>query len=120
MNRRRLQSGEGQMGCIISLLILLAVAFVAFKMVPVKVKAAEFRQELVDEAKSGSLRKDKEIRANLMSKADELGLPLKEQDLSITRSRSNITIAAHYTVPIEFPGYTYMWRFEADYSTPLF
>lgn len=120
MSRRRLQSGEGQMGCIISLVILLIVAFIAFKMVPVKVKSAEFRAELVDEAKSGSLRKDKEIRANLMDKAAELNLPLQNEDLKINRSRSQITIEARYVVPIEFPGYTYMWEFDADYSTPLF
>ncbi len=120
MNRRRLQSGEGQAGCIISLIILLIVAFIAFKMVPVKVKSADFRQELVDEAKSGSLRNDKQIRANLMDKAAELNLPLKDEDLKITRSRSQITIEASYVVPIEFPGYTHMWEFDADYSTPLF
>lgn len=120
MSRRRLQSGEGQLGCIISLVLLLAVAFVAFKMVPVKVKAAEFRQELVDEAKSGSLRNDKQIRSNLMNRASELGLPLQEQNLKITRSVSNITIEAKYIVPVEFPGYTYMWEFDPSYSTPLF
>lgn len=120
MNRRKRQSGEGQGGCIISLLILLAVAFIAFKMVPVKVKAAEFRQELVDEAKSGSLRNDKQIRANLMDKAAELNLPLQDQDLKIQRSRSQITIEASYVVPVEFPGYTHMWKFSPSYSTPLF
>lgn len=120
MNRRRHQSGEGQAGCIISLLLLLAVAFIAFKLVPVKVKAAEFRQELVDEAKSGSLRKDKQIRANLMDKASELGIPLEDQNLKISRSRSQITIEAKYTVPVEFPGYTHMWEFDPSYSTPLF
>lgn len=120
MNRRKEQSGEGQGGCIVSLLILLAVAFIAFKMVPVKVTAAEFRQELVDEAKSGSLRKDKQIRANLMDKAAELNIPLKDQDLKIQRSRGQISIEATYTVPIEFPGYTYMWTFSPEYATPLF
>lgn len=120
MSRRRFQSGEGQAGCIVSLLLLLVVAFIAYKMVPVKVKAADFRQELVDEAKSGSLRKDKEIRANLMEKASELGLPLKDQDLKISRSRAAITIEATYVVPVEFPGYTYMWEFDPSYSTPLF
>lgn len=120
MRRRRLQSGEGQAGCIVSLVILLAVAFVAYKMVPVKVKAAEFRQELVDEAKSGSLRTDKQIQQNLLAKAAELKLPLKEQDLRIKRSQASITIEADFVVPIEFPGYTYMWEFHPDYSTPLF
>lgn len=120
MRSRRSQSGEGQGGCIFSLLILLAVAFVCYKMIPVKVKAAEFRQELVDEAKSGSLRTDKQIRANLMQKADDLGLPLKEQDLKISRNRSQITVSAEYVVPVDFPGYTYMWEFDPDYTTPLF
>ncbi|MDX1581964.1 MAG: hypothetical protein R3338_00015 [Thermoanaerobaculia bacterium] len=120
MIRRTRQLGEGQAGCIFSLLLLLAVAFIAYKMIPVKVKAAEFRQELVDEAKSGSLRTNKQIRANLMDKAEDLGLPLEENNLRISRSRSHITIEATYTVPVEFPGFTHMWEFSPSYSTPLF
>ena len=122
MNRfRRSQAGEGQLGCIIGLIILIAAGFTAYKMIPVKVKAAEMRQEIVDEGKSAGLRNDKEIRANIMNKAQELGLPLDDKDLIIARTgNSSIRIEAKYIVPIEFPGYTYQWSFQHKTENPIF
>lgn len=120
MLARRYQSGEGQVGCIIGLLILLVAGFVAYKMIPVKVRASSLRQEVVDEAKSGSLRDDKQIRANIMAKAEELNLPLEEQNLKVIRGRGTIRVEAEYTVPVEFPGYTYQWNFQHRAENPLF
>jgi hypothetical protein len=120
MLARRHQSGEGQLGCIIGLLILLAAGFVAYKMIPVKVRASSLRQEIVDEAKSGSLRNDKQMRANIMAKAKDLDLPLEEKNLKIIRGPGNIRVEAEYTVPVEFPGYTYNWQFQHRAENPLF
>jgi len=118
---RRNQAGEGQLGCVIGLIILIAAGFTAYKMIPVKVKAAELRQEIVDEAKSAGLRNDKEIRANIMNKAQELGLPLEDKNLLIARTgNASIRVEANYVVPVEFPGYTYMWEFEHKAQNPIF
>ena len=43
MRRFRSQRGEGQLGCVVGLVLLLVGVFVAYKMVPIKVKAAELR-----------------------------------------------------------------------------
>ena len=117
---RKNQLGEGQLGCIVGLLVFLAAIFVAYKMVPTKVKAAELRQEIVDNAKAAGMRNDSQIQKAVLAKAQELGLPLQKEDLSITRGGNIIKIDAKYTVVVEFPGYTYHWNFHHHAENPIF
>lgn len=120
MRRNRGERGEGQGGCIIGLLLLAVVIFGAWKIVPVKVKAAELRQMVVDEGKSAGTHNDARIRRNIMGKANELGLPLQDGDLDIKRTPTTIKINAKYVVPIEFPGFTYQYKLEHSVENPIF
>lgn len=120
MMMRMRERGEGQLGCIVGLILFLAAIFVAYKMIPVKVKAAELRGEIVDEAKAAGMRKDPQIRKTILSTADRLGLPVSENDIKIRRSGGNINVTVTYTVPVEFPGYTYNWEFEHEAENPIF
>ena len=49
MLRSRHQRGESQFGCLIGLVILLIACVLAYKLIPVKVKAADMRDTMVDE-----------------------------------------------------------------------
>lgn len=114
------ERGEGQLGCIIGLLAFLVAIFVAYKMIPVKVRAAELRQEVVDEAKAAGLRRDTQILANILAKAEELDLPVSKEDVVIRRSSGQIKVVVEYMVPIEFPGYVYEWNFNHTAENPIF
>jgi hypothetical protein len=118
--RRRGERGEGQFGCIVGLLVLALVIFIAYKIIPVKVAAAELRQEVVDQARSAGSRNNDQIRGSIMYKAEQLKLPLAEKDLNIERGQDRIKIVATYTVPVEFPGYTWMWTQRHQAENPLF
>jgi hypothetical protein len=120
MRRFRGQRGEGQFGCVIGLILLLAGIFVAYKMIPIKVKAAELRQEVVDEAKSAGTHGDDRIRAAILAKAQQQGLPVSEGDIKISRAGNNITVDVQYVVPVEFPGFTYQWQFHHHAENPIF
>lgn len=118
--RRLGQRGEGQLGCIVGLLVFVAALFVAYKMIPVKVRAAELRQEVVDQAKAAGFRRDKQIEAAILAKAKELELPVSKSDLTIRRGGSTIKVEVSYVVPVEFPGYTYQWKFNHRAENPIF
>jgi len=120
MRQRRRELGEGRIGCVIGLIILLFAVFVAYKMIPVKVRASQLRQVIIDEAKSAGMHKDPTIRRNIMEKAEELELPLAPNDLMVNRRGNNIRIEATYQVPVEFPGFTYNWNFHHEYENPIF
>lgn len=118
--RRFRERGEGQFGCVVALLLLLAAIFVAYKMVPIKVKAAELRGEVIDEAKNGGTRNDSTIIKTILNTASRLNLPVQKEDIEIHRSAHDIRIRVEYVVPIEFPGFTYEWKFRHEAENPIF
>ena len=118
--RRFRERGEGQFGCVVALLLLLVAIFVAYKMVPVKVKAAELRGEVVDEAKNAGTRSDETILKSILAKAQQLELPVTADDVQVSRSGSRIHVVVQYVVPVEFPGFTYQWNFRHEAENPIF
>lgn len=120
MRRFRSQRGEGQFGCVVALLLLLVAIFIAYKMVPVKVKAAELRGEVVDEAKNGGVRGDDQIIKTILAVAERNNLPVSKEDIQISRTSNSIRVEVNYTVPVEFPGFTYQWNFRHVAENPIF
>ena len=120
MRRSRGQRGESQFGCVVGVLLLLLGVFVAYKMIPVKVKAAELRGIVVDEAKSAGTHGDDRITKAILRKAEDLRLPVTAENVKIDRRRSDITVDVQYIVPVEFPGFTYQWKFHHRAENPIF
>ncbi|HVS30204.1 MAG TPA: hypothetical protein VMS98_02010 [Thermoanaerobaculia bacterium] len=120
MHRFRGQRGEGQFGCVVGLLLLLAGIFVAYKMIPIKVKAAELRSEVVNEAKAAGMHSDKRIMATILKKAADLELPVSEDNVKIRRGNNDITVDVQYVVPVDYPGFTYKWKFHHRAANPIF
>ena len=120
MRTRRHERGEGNLGCIFGLIILGLAIFVAWKMIPVKVRAADLRQTVIDEAKSAGSHQDDRIKAGILAKAREVELPVTEDDIKISRHNSDITVDVDYVIPIVFPGYTYQWHINHHAENPIF
>jgi hypothetical protein len=120
MLRKRHERGEGQFGCLVGLALLLVACLIAYKMVPIKVKAADMRETVVGEARSAGQHQDGQIMKSILHKADECGFPVTEENVKIERARANIKIDVDYTVPVEFPGYTYQWHFHHSAENPIF
>jgi hypothetical protein len=125
MSRNRRERGEGQFGCLVGLVLLLIAGLVAYKLIPVKVKSAEMRDAVVDEAKSAGRHQNERmseiISKNLLEKAKQLGLPVKPEDVKVERTQSSyVRIEVKYSVPVQFPGFTYNWNFRHYYENPIF
>lgn len=118
--RKWRERGEGQMGCLFGLVLLLIGILIAYKMIPVKVKNAELRDVITDESRAAGQHRDDRIRETIVAKAAQLQLPIKPDDVKIVRIANSITIDVNYTVPVEFPGYTYQWDFHHHTENPIF
>ncbi|HEX8169288.1 MAG TPA: hypothetical protein VF824_01975 [Thermoanaerobaculia bacterium] len=114
------ERGEGNFGCLVGLVLLLIAGLIAYKMIPIKVKAAEMRDTVIDEAKSAGQHDDKEIRKAINFQAEKLQLPVKDEDIVIDRRNNTIQVDVKYTVPVVFPGYTYQWKFHHTAENPIF
>jgi hypothetical protein len=122
MRRNRAERGEGNFGCLIGVIVLLIGVFIAWKMIPIKVKAAEVRQTMEDEAKAAGTHSDDQIKKAIVEKGKDDNLPITEDNVKIERTPNNaeIIVDVEYDVPVDFPGYKYMWHFHHHARNPIF
>lgn len=122
MRRTRGTRGEGRIGCFLWLGVLAVIAYGAYKIIPVKIATSTFYDFMQEEAAFGSIRDPKQLKLELLAKARELNLPIKEENLTIKRTRENITIEAHYEITIEFfDGWKkWIWKEDPVVSRPTF
>lgn len=122
MRRSRGIRGGANVGCIVWLLILGFVSYILWKVVPVKIASSEFYDVMQEQAAFGSIKDPKFIEFEILRKADELKIPVKKDNLKITRSRESITVEAHYEITIDFfnGAYKYVWKFDPIVIRPLF
>ena len=120
MRKSRGQRGEGNAGCLFGLIILAIAIFIAYKMVPAKIKAADLKQTVTDEAKMGGAHNDTLIMKTILAKAREQDLPVTEDNVKISRGTNDISVEVDYDVPIDFPGKTWMWHQHIVAQNPIF
>ena len=121
MPRRTAQRGEGNLGCIFWLLALAIAVLISWKLIPVKVNSAELADYMVEVAQYQSANKPpEELKKMLMFRAGELGIPLLKENVSVVKNGDRIRMSVDYTVPVDFPGYTYNWHFRHELDRPIF
>ena len=122
MRTWRYQRGDVPVGCLVGGVVALIVMLVAIKVVPIMIDVGELDKEISILADRANRREyhDERIRKDILVKAESLDLPVSKKSIDIRRSSNRIKITVRYTVPIEFPGYTYMWHKEHFQDRPLF
>lgn len=121
MPRRTAQRGEGNVGCIFWVLVLGLAALISWKMIPMKVSSAELSDFMVEVAQFQSAQKPpEELKKIIIARASELGIQLTKENVSVVRNGDRIRITVDYTVPVDFPGYTYNWHFHHELDRPIF
>ncbi len=60
------------------------------------------------------------LQARIVRRAKDLGLPLARKNLAVEKVGGRIRMRATFTVPVEFPGYTYNWKFDLAVDRPVF
>lgn len=114
------QGGEGRVGCILWLLVLLVVSMILWKAIPVKIQSAEFYDFMNEQAKFAQGSSPEAIKKRILNRAEQLDLPVDEKNLSVEKPGDRIRIKCSYSVPLEFPGYTYHWQFDHEIDEPIF
>ena len=72
-------------------------------MIPPYIHNYEFQDDLDDIARVNSYTRktDDDIKALVIQKADNLGIKLKEETISVTRAGDGLGITVHYTVHVD-------------------
>lgn len=121
LGARRGEAGEGRLGCIFWTLVLVVGIVIAWQMIPVKVRTAEFYDYMVDQANFAASASAEGLKKRILTKANDLDLPVGPKNLTVTKERERIKMHTEYTVVVEFPfGFTYEWEFVHDVDRPIF
>lgn len=121
MPRRTAQRGEGNLGCIFWLVVLCLAVLLSWKLIPVKVNSAELADYMVEVAQFQSAQKPPDdLKKMILARASELGIPLDKENVSVVRNGDRIRMSVEYTIPVDFPGYTYNWHFRHELDRPIF
>lgn len=120
MSRLQFRQGQGKVGCVLWLVVLLAVVGVAAKLIPVKIRSAELYDFMEEQAMFAARTGTEEVKKRILLRAEELEIPLDKKNLSVERRAGRVRMRATYTVPIELPGYTFEWSFEHILDRPVF
>ena len=122
MKSWRSQRGDVPVGCLISGVVLLVVVLVAIKVAPVVLNVGEFDNKISVLADRANRREydNKRILLEILNEAELLDLPVSKKSVKIKRTSNRIKITVIYDLPIEFPGYTFMWHKEHFQDRPLF
>ncbi len=98
-------------------LVVVAVFYTAWKIIPPYFNEYQFEDAIAAEARFSSYnqtRTEQDIRDAMAKKAAEYDLPLKADDIHVTRSGPEITIWADYTVHVDLPGYPFDLKFHPN------
>jgi hypothetical protein len=122
MRQTQATRGSGRLGCILWLAVLAITAYIGYKVIPVKVATSTFYDFMQEEAAFASIRPVKQLQREILAKAKELNLPVKEENLVIKKVYESITIEAHYEVTIDFfNGWQqYVWKENQVVTRPIF
>ena len=121
MRRRIAERGEGNLGCILWLAVLGLAVMISVKAIPVKIASAEMYDYMDEVARSAGVNTTAEdVKKAILQRAVDLKLPLDKDHVTVTRQGDRLMMRAEYTVPVEFPGYTYNWHFVHELDRPIF
>jgi hypothetical protein len=112
------RSGVRKLGCLVTLLLAVALGYFAINAGEVYLRYYRFRDAMAQEARFARQNSDDDIRRKLRAVADSLGLPEEAGSVTVRRATNRVTISAVYHESLELPGLVRSVRFAPSVTTP--
>ncbi len=98
----------------IGLFVLAAAVYLAWKIAPAFFANYQFEEEMDDTARMSAIdarKTPEEIRATVFEKAQSHELPIKAEDILVTRNGSDVSISVDYVIHVDVPVYPFDLNF---------
>jgi len=111
------ESGRITLKAILSLAFLAAVIFTGVKIIPVYVNDYQLHDYVENQTPFWLTQRApaEAIQKNVVAKAEDLGLPLAPEDVTVNANSNRVTVSLDYHVPVDLKVYTLQLHF--TYST---
>jgi len=100
---------------LIGLGVVVAIFYVAFKLMPVYFNEYQFEDSLEQIARYSAFQQNKtedDIRTEVMKKAREFDIPVQSEQININRNGTNLVISTEYNMHIDLPMYPLDLKFK--------
>ena len=116
------QRGEGRVGFIITLIVVVVLIFVGVKIIPVRINAYQLEDTLREEARYASANRnnDAAVKKRILEEAETLNIPLDPKNVTVKRNKKEVIVRARFEQPIDLKVTTYTFRFDAEQRAPVF
>jgi hypothetical protein len=75
---------------------------------------------MLEQAKYAQSPKPEIFKKRIVDKARELGLPVAPKNVKVVITGNRVRMRCKYSVPLEFPFYTYVWEVDHNIDRPIF
>ena len=99
---------------LLGLALVVAGFYLAWTLLPPWFANYQLQDAFENEARLDSYnpyKTDADIKNSLVKAARDLDIPLKAEDVQVSRDGPNLVISASYTVHVDLPGYPFDWNF---------
>lgn len=114
----RIRRGSSKLGCLLTLLLVVAGAYFAFNLGEVFYRSYRYEDMIKQQVRFAQHYTDDQIRTRLRAGADSLGLP-EDVSVRIRRSANRISVSAEWEEHVELPLFVRTFRFTPAVSGPL-
>lgn len=117
MSRER-DRGFVKLKTLITLAVIGLIVYSCVKIVPVYVNNYELVDTMKSEARFAAVqrRNEEDVRTTVFKKAQDLGLPVRREDIKVRRTRDGMVVEVSYSVVVELPGYALTLNFSPSAS----
>jgi hypothetical protein len=107
------ESGKITFKAVLSLAFLAAVIFASFKFIPIYVNNYELKDYIQNQTPFWLTQRASAdgIRKNILAKAQDLGLPIAEDDVTVEANQNRVSVSIDYHVPVDLKVYTLQLHF---------
>lgn len=98
-------AGRLKFSTILFLILVVGAVYAGFQILPVWLDYYNFKEAMTQRVQIAQMASDTDIRKGLIHKAEEMGLPLTEEDILVERTASEVTVSTSWTVEILVWGF---------------
>ena len=111
------ERGGSKVTALIYVMVAIVVIYAAIKTVPAYMDYYSMEDEVRHQVHLSAINPDTVILSDLKKKAEELGIPLKEEDIALRRDPDGtFVISLKWTVDVDY-GYGFRRLFDFDISS---
>lgn len=103
MPSNRVERGFLTFSGVLLLLVVAAILFVAYKLLPPYISNYQLQDSIENIARTATYNRwsEADIRNEILSQAQDLGIFLEERQVAVQKSGNSVDIAVHYVIPVD-------------------